>query len=411
MDDGLHRVLVIDDNPWIHDDIRKVLEAFSEDDEADRLERDLAGGAPAGRPPDRPPQLQFAVDSALQGREGVEAAGRARAEGRPYAMAFVDIRMPPGWDGIETIERLWVVDPEIQTVICSAYTDYSWDAIQRRIGGTDRLLVLKKPFDAVEIAQLAHSLARKWSLQRAGHRRVEELEALVQACTSELARAGQLGAAIADELGRMTQDIGDNLRRARASIDELALASPPAAIPAAFEAAFEGLGRIAKILRASKDLARDDKGERAAIDVNRGLLTTLEVARHAYRSVAELEAELGELPPVACVGSELNVVFRGLLLNAVSAIGAAGGGAEHRGTIRVRTWSHGDEVLISFANTGTGIRQDLRAEQRLAIARAVIGRYGGSLTVETDAGGGATFTVRLPAAGARSNGRAYVEAV
>ena len=72
----------------------------------------------------------------------------------PYALAFVDIRMPPGWDGVETIERIWRICPDLQAVICTAYSDYSWDNIIGRFGHTDNLLILKKPFETVEVPRL-----------------------------------------------------------------------------------------------------------------------------------------------------------------------------------------------------------------------------------------------------------------
>ena len=261
MYDGSHRVLVVDDNPWIHDDVRKVLTHRNENDELVRLEREMLGAAVADEDPERAAHLRFEIDFARQGHEGVEAARRAQGDGRPYAIAFVDIRMPPGWDGIETIERLWQVDPNVQTVICSAYSDYSWNAIQRRIGGTDRLLVLKKPFEAVEIAQLAYTLARKWSLQRTERRRIEELEALVLERTSELARVRQLAAGIAEEIDGSARGVGDSLRLLRASLDDFEPAARSTVIPATFEAAFEVLGRIEKIAGVAKALGRDDRGE------------------------------------------------------------------------------------------------------------------------------------------------------
>jgi CheY-like chemotaxis protein len=257
MTEASYRVLVIDDNPWIHEDVRKVITLPDNNEELDRLGRSLFGAAATGaaandQAPDRTAPIRFEVDSALQGRAGVEAARRARDDGRPYAIAFVDIRMPPGWDGIETIQRLWEVDPALQAVICSAYSDYSWNEIQRRLGGTDRLLVLKKPFDTVEILQLAHTLARKWALQSAERRRADELEALVLACTSRLKRA----VGIADQIGGLVRHASDDLRCIRAMFDELDLAVFSAAIPAAFEATLEGLERIAELAGVMKDASR-----------------------------------------------------------------------------------------------------------------------------------------------------------
>jgi DNA-binding NtrC family response regulator len=82
-------------------------------------------------------------------------------------MAFVDVRMPPGWDGIEVTPRLWVADPNLQIVICTAYSDYTWEEIFARVGTSDRMVILKKPFDPVEVLQLAHALTEK-------RRRLEE---------------------------------------------------------------------------------------------------------------------------------------------------------------------------------------------------------------------------------------------
>ena len=79
-------------------------------------------------------------------------------------MAFVDVRMPPGWDGIETIARIWEVDPELQVVVCTAYSDYSWEDMRAKVGQPDSLLVLKKPFDNIEVQQIAHALTKKWLL-------------------------------------------------------------------------------------------------------------------------------------------------------------------------------------------------------------------------------------------------------
>ncbi len=150
------RLLVIDDTPAIHDDIRKVL-AVPTDPDLDDAALALFGE------PLTPRQMRFQIDSAFQGDEGVRCVERACAEGRPYAVAIVDIRMPPGRDGIETIARLWKVDPRIQIVLCSAYSDYSWRAITRQLGQSDQLVILKKPFDGIEVLQLAHALTKRWS--------------------------------------------------------------------------------------------------------------------------------------------------------------------------------------------------------------------------------------------------------
>jgi PAS domain S-box-containing protein len=106
---------------------------------------------------------RFEVHSAYSGEQGLEFVRKARGSNWPYAMAFLDMRMP-GWDGIETIGHIWKECDNLQIVICTGHTDFSWHEIIRRYGHTDRLLMLKKPFDAMELRQLAYALAVKWNL-------------------------------------------------------------------------------------------------------------------------------------------------------------------------------------------------------------------------------------------------------
>lgn len=166
------RVLVIDDNRSIHDDFRKILQPDGEPHSLDESRASLFGGEPHFKA-----LAHFELDYADQGQSALSLVQLARREGRPYAMAFVDMRMPPGWDGLETIEHLWAADSEIQTVICTAYTDHSWDDIIQRLGHDDRLLILQKPFSSIEVSQLAASLTRKWDLARQARQRLEAAEA------------------------------------------------------------------------------------------------------------------------------------------------------------------------------------------------------------------------------------------
>jgi diguanylate cyclase (GGDEF)-like protein len=180
-----HRILVIDDNPAIHKDYQKIL-AGSEGGQTSAAEAALFG---EHRPSHSRPT--FDMDSAMQGQEGVERARAALAEGRPYSVAFVDMRMPPGWDGLETIEHLWKIDPEVQVVVCSAYADYDWLELLARLGHSDKLIVVKKPFEPIEILQCASALSQKWQNARALKRHVESLELVVTDRTSGLEAANR----------------------------------------------------------------------------------------------------------------------------------------------------------------------------------------------------------------------------
>ena len=179
---GVNRLLVIDDNHAIHDDFRKIL--CQEDGGGDmRAVEEALFGSPVERSVEAE---VYRVDSAYQGEEGLTLVKQARASGSPYSLAFVDMRMPPGWDGLETIARIFEVDQEIQIVICTAYADYSWNQIVDHLGSSDRLLILKKPFDCVEVRQLAAALTEKWHLARKAAMRMEELESAVQTRMVEL---------------------------------------------------------------------------------------------------------------------------------------------------------------------------------------------------------------------------------
>jgi signal transduction histidine kinase/DNA-binding response OmpR family regulator len=174
------RILVIDDNRAIQDDFRKILGARSEGARAEAdalaaLEAELFGAGEAA-----PALGRYVIDVASQGQEGYELCKRAVEQDERYALAFVDMRMPPGWDGVQTIEHLWQVDPDLQIVVCTAYSDYSWEDIVRKFGMLDRLLILKKPFDTAEVCQLACALVEKWHLARHAGLKLAQLNKLAE---------------------------------------------------------------------------------------------------------------------------------------------------------------------------------------------------------------------------------------
>lgn len=177
------RVLVIDDQPSIHEDFRKILVGDAEPHDLDAMEAAVFGVRTA-----EPRRIRFEVDSAYQGAEAIEKIRQARAEKRPYALAFVDVRMPPGFDGVETLALIFEDDQDIQAVLCTAYSDWSWSAIAERIDNEGRFLILKKPFDAAEVRQMAAAMTMKWSEQAALHAAYRRQE-LLHAVTRLLVRA------------------------------------------------------------------------------------------------------------------------------------------------------------------------------------------------------------------------------
>lgn len=182
------RVLVIDDNRAIHEDFRKVLTDSGSDAGMDAAEAALFGDTASAQTK----RATFQLDYASQGLEGAAMVQQACDADAPYAMAFVDVRMPPGIDGIETTVKIWEVAPETQIVICTAYSDYSWDEMISKVGYSDRLVLLKKPFDNVEVLQLACALTEKWRLAQEAKLKLEELERMVAVRTKELRNSMEL---------------------------------------------------------------------------------------------------------------------------------------------------------------------------------------------------------------------------
>ena len=179
-----NRILIIDDNRAIHADFQKILAPKITSDAEFREAESLLFNQPVHT--SETPATTYQLDYATQGQEGLQMVEQAANEGRPYALAFVDIRMPPGWDGIETIARIWQKFPELPVIICTAYADYSWSEMMSNLGHSDNLAILRKPFEEIEVLQLAHSFTKKWLLARQVRAHIEELDGLVQSRTRNL---------------------------------------------------------------------------------------------------------------------------------------------------------------------------------------------------------------------------------
>jgi len=155
------RILVVDDNAAIHDDFRRILTPPESGSDLEAHAAMIFGTGATTAKPKLPP---FELHSAFQGQEALAMIREEHSHQRSYALAFVDMRMPPGWDGHQTINKLWDVDPHLNVVLCTAYSDYSWDELQSGLRLKQKWLILKKPFDRVEVIQLAQVLAEKWQL-------------------------------------------------------------------------------------------------------------------------------------------------------------------------------------------------------------------------------------------------------
>jgi two-component system, NtrC family, sensor kinase len=165
------RILVVDDSQTIQHDFKSILAPQPADASIAAAETALFGSSDSGNV-----GISYEVDAALQGEEGVAKVFATVQEARPYALAFVDVRMPPGIDGVEATEKMFQVDPRLHVVLCTAYSDHSWKKIVDRLGQTDRLLILKKPFDSIEVRQMALAMTTKWQNQVLAEQKREEMQ-------------------------------------------------------------------------------------------------------------------------------------------------------------------------------------------------------------------------------------------
>lgn len=396
------RILLIDDTPSIHEDFRKILMPTLEQNAAlDEMESALFGEAAK---PQAPP---FELDSAYGGQEGLQLLCTAMQQARPYALAFVDMRMPQGWDGAQTMEELWKVDPDLQVVVCTAYSDYSWEELLSRLKAHDRLLILKKPFDNIEVQQMANTLAAKWDMARRARLKTGHLEQLVEQRTEaltlasqalqqeiderkqlqsqliqseKLASLGQMAAGVAHEinnpvgfvtsnLGTLESDFkqlqrmldayqqaeaalapGDCLEQLSALRNELDLDFLKEDIPILIRESKDGIGRVTQIVKDLKNFSRVDNDEQWQwANLQQGIDSTLNIVASELKHKADVIKHYQPLPEIECLASQINQVVMNLVINAAQAMGP------ERGTITLSNGVEGDRVWLEVADNGCGI--------------------------------------------------------
>lgn len=400
------RILLVDDTKSIHEDYRKILgSGGSQNDGLDDLEAELFGETKSERR-----SLELELVSAYQGQEALEKVEESLTAQRPFAMAFVDMRMPPGWDGVETVEKLWKADPNLYTVICTAYSDHSWDEVLDRLGSDERLLILKKPFEHIEVRQIANSLVSKWNLARKAGLKMNELESLVEQRAKEvmeqkaqlerqlveiqetrlqlvqaekMASVGQLAAGVAHEINNPVSFISGNLETLKNyskdlqrliveqgdCIKALREGAPSASEQVAKVEALEeevdldfliddmgeligdtveGASRIKVIVSDLLEFSNVNRPDLAETEINSLMEKTVKLAQSDFKDGVTIEFEpAGEINCV-CHGGKIGQVFLGLLLNANDAF-------EGPGEVKIRIKQISKIVCIEIVDSGRGI--------------------------------------------------------
>ncbi|NJJ55540.1 ATP-binding protein [Pseudomonas sp. B14(2022)] len=446
------RILLIDDTPSIHDDFRKILMPAVESNQVlDDMESALFGDTAKA-------QAQvFDLHSAYGGEEGLQLLITAMAQQKPYALAFVDMRMPQGWDGAKTIEELWKVAPDLQVVVCTAYSDYSWEDLLDRLHGHDRLLILKKPFDNIEVQQMANTLSNKWDMARRATLQTSQLERQVEQRTQalqqeieerkhlesqlvqseKLASLGQLAAGVAHEINNPVGFISSNLStldgyfnqlqqmleayqqaeetlatgeqhaQLKALRTRLELDFLQDDIPILIHESKEGIGRVAQIVKDLKNFSRVDNDQTWQFaNLQQGIDSTLNIVASELKYKADVVKHYAPLPEIECLASQLNQVVMNLMINAAQAMGP------ERGIITLSNGVEGENVWLEVADNGCGIAPE--AIQKifdpffttkpvgegtglgLSLSYGIVKKHHGDISVSSELGKGTTFRVVLP---------------
>jgi len=431
------RILIVDDRPSIHDDFHKILAppARAAASGLDALEAELFG-APAPSPL-HPPARVFALDDASQGEEAIDLAKHALEGGDPYGVVFLDVRMPPGMDGVVTASHLFELDPDVQIVLCTAYSDYTWeDTVKLLEDHADNFLILKKPFDPTEARLFAHVLMDKQRLARSARDRRHALAEAVRIKTQRHREAnqalaheirereriereildarrqeatGQLAAGIAHEINTPIQFVGDHLAflgegldelrthmgfaeallrahgaldpRLAATLDDSDLAYLAEEIPDAVRRAEAGLEDIAGLVRALKELAHPG-GETASLARAVAVVHALCRGRMAeHYEVTVDSTEPGPATYAACPQSTANAMIAG----AFDCV--ARSRPSERGPLEITVSSDARACRAEFC----AHEQPAWDRERVDSLRRRVERGGGDLRCE-----GRTLTLALP---------------
>ena len=191
------RILIVDDQQDLREQLAKLLRRSGKKNETTSFVqqmRDRLSGSKKEESRGDDSGDTYTVDTAPQGEDAFEMVKKAHQENAPYAVLFTDMRMPPGWDGLETAKKIREIDKNIEIVIMTAYADHDQTTIAESIGTPEKLLYIKKPFQSEEIYQLALSLTSKWNFEETERMRKEWLEILIRSMSKvKTVTSGKVG--------------------------------------------------------------------------------------------------------------------------------------------------------------------------------------------------------------------------
>jgi signal transduction histidine kinase len=405
-----HRILVIDDNPSIHKDFQTILLEEEESETLNELRSEVFGD----KTNNNSSKNVYELDFASQGEEGCEKIKQACSKDHPYELVFVDMRMPPGWDGLKTIEHIWEIDPKVQVVICTAYSDYSWGEITERLGRSENLLILKKPFDSAEVAQLASALTEKWILARQASLKMEQLEQMVKERTEKQTELITKIDNINKELKDFASIVSHDLKAPLRGIKSLATWILDDCSDKLSEQGKEQMNllldrveRMYNLIDAVLQYSKAGRTEDKIVQVNLNDFVPEAIDMLVPPKNISITIE-NTMPVIECAETHVMQLFQNLLSNAIKymdkpqgqikigcieedgfwkfSISDNGPGIEEKHFENIFKMFRALSVSEEFEGTGVG----------LTIAKKIVELYGGKIWVESTIGKGSTFFFTLP---------------
>ena len=406
----IHRILIIDDNPSIHKDFQTILI----DEEESTILNELRSEVFGNKTNDNIPKSVYELDFASQGKEGCEKIKQACFEDHPYELVFVDMRMPPGWDGLKTIEHIWQTDPKVQVVICTAYSDYSWGEITERFGRSENLLILKKPFDSAEVAQLASALTEKWVLARKASLKMDQLEQMVKERTEKqtelLIKVDNINKELKDFASIVSHDLKAPLRGIKSLATWILDDCSDKLTEQGKEQMNLLLGRVERmynLIDAVLQYSRIGRTEEKTVQVNLNDFVPELIDMLVPPENVSITIE-NTMPVTECAETHIMQLFQNLLSNAIKYMD------KPQGQIKIGCVEEDCFWKFSINDNGPGIEekhsenifkmfQTLSVSEEsegtgvgLTIAKKIVELYGGKIWVESKIGSGSTFFFTLP---------------
>ena len=404
-----NRILLVDDEPLILDELGKVLSPSEESNtELNELENRLFNNSKTNRRK----AASYNVCCCRQGDEAIHEVEEAIKKNEPFAVAFIDIRMPPGPDGVSTAEEIRKLDPNIQIVMMTGYSDFDISEIAHRIPPEDKLLYMQKPIHSQEIRQFALALAAKWQSDYLLHLQNQKLTESNEYLKEHDRLKSEFVMTVSHELRTPLTIFKNILSNAMAGV----MGKVPPKLLRNLEMADEAIGRLTSIINDFLDVSKLEVGKmkmRPEIlcvqDTVGKLVEMISFVTDSKNIQLDLQVPNNELY-INADYEQITRVINNIIENATKFV------LENTGKILIEIEDRGERVGINIRDNGPGIQGDdkekvfdrfVQVEKHvgpgkhgtglgLAICRDLIQLHSGRIWIEDNPGGGAVFKILLP---------------